>query len=143
MAEKESAGGRLVAMRKHVSLPSLPFPLLLVTVLLAAGLTGCRQEPSDRRAYQEAYPGEEPDAFAALGYDTARLVLRAVTDAGSDDPEAVRRSLSAISDFEGVTGSLAYPAGGQIPHKSVSVLEVSAGTTRLVRQLVPAEVPAP
>jgi len=96
-----------------------------------------------RDAYAAAYGGDEPDAFAALGYDTARLLLHAIAAAGSDEPAAVRQALAAVQDFEGVTGTLGYPDGSQIPRKAVSVLEVAGGTTRLARQLVPAVVPEP
>ncbi|MCO6487445.1 MAG: ABC transporter substrate-binding protein [Phaeodactylibacter sp.] len=34
-----------------------------------------------RLAYMEAYAGEEPNAFAALGYDAAQLLIRAAQDA--------------------------------------------------------------
>ncbi|MCB1056402.1 MAG: ABC transporter substrate-binding protein [Acidobacteria bacterium] len=95
------------------------------------------------RAYEGANDGQLPDAFAALGYDTVNLLLRAIGDAGSDDPAAVLGALARISDFVGVTGSLSFPAGERIPRKSVSILEVDDGSTHLVRQLVPKAVPAP
>ena len=36
-----------------------------------------------RRAYTRAYTDAVPDAFAALGYDAARLVITAIRHAGS------------------------------------------------------------
>ncbi|NJL29628.1 MAG: hypothetical protein HC897_17935 [Thermoanaerobaculia bacterium] len=71
------------------------------------------------------------------------LLLRAIADAGSDDPEAVRQALGAITDFEGVTGKLGYAPGEQIPRKAVSLLEITEGQPRFVEQIVPAEIPAP
>jgi len=96
-----------------------------------------------RKAYAEAFPGSDPDAFAALGYDAARLLIAAVTAAGSPDPEKVRKALAGIHRFEGVTGTIGYPPGGRIPTKSVSILEIDNGRRKLVRTLSPTRVPPP
>lgn len=96
-----------------------------------------------REAYAEAYPDSPPDAFAALGYDAARLLMEAISQAGSDDPEAVRSALAGITQFHGVTGQLGFPPGSQIPVKSVAILGADSGTVRLAAQLMPQQVPAP
>lgn len=100
-----------------------------------------------RSAYSAANAGTEtsaqPDAFAALGYDTARLLLQAIEDAGSDDLTAVRQALASVSDFEGVTGRLSYPDGERIPHKSVTLVEIREGQVASTRQILPQRVPAP
>jgi branched-chain amino acid transport system substrate-binding protein len=96
-----------------------------------------------RDAYEQAHPGSTPDAFTALGYDAARLLLDAVDRAGSDDPDAVRAAFAATQGFDGVTGSISYVAGSRIPAKSVTILQIDAGTRVFVDQLVPAVVPAP
>jgi branched-chain amino acid transport system substrate-binding protein len=94
-------------------------------------------------AYQTANGGEPPDAFAALGYDTVRLLLQAIREAGADDPEAVRQALAATSGFEGITGTLSYPEGQRVPKKSVTILEVSEGVQHFVEQRLPEVVPPP
>ena len=96
-----------------------------------------------RKAYVRAYPGSTPTAFAALGYDAARLITAAVAEAGSTDPDDVRRALSGIRGFQGVTGTISYTAGSRIPSKSVTILEIQQGRRRLVRNLLPAKVPSP
>jgi branched-chain amino acid transport system substrate-binding protein len=101
------------------------------------------QAAAFRKAYVRAYPGSTPTAFAALGYDAARLIMAAVADAGSSDPDDVRHALSGIRRFQGVTGTISYPAGGRIPSKSVSILHIERGQRRLVRNLLPARVPSP
>jgi branched-chain amino acid transport system substrate-binding protein len=98
---------------------------------------------SFRKAYLAAYPDSAPDAFAALGYDTARLVLAAVDAAKSADPEAVRAALGGITGFKGVTGTISYAGGSAIPRKSVTIVEVEGGRRRFVRQIMPAIVPPP
>ena len=96
-----------------------------------------------RDAYEKAYPGSTPDAFAALGYDTARLLVSAIDRAGSEDANAVRTALAATQDFAGVTGTISYASGSHIPLKSVTILEIADGTRHFVEQFVPAEVPSP
>ena len=73
-----------------------------------------------RLGYAEAY-GIAPDAFAALGYDSARLLAEAID----------------------MAGSMHYPPGSRIPVKTVTVLRIHQGTLELFRQLIPAVVPPP
>jgi branched-chain amino acid transport system substrate-binding protein len=96
-----------------------------------------------RAAYAAAYNSAEPDAFAALGFDTARLIMEAIRAAGTTTPGAVRQALAETRAFRGVTGTIGYPAGSAIPLKSVTILRVVPGGTELFRQLQPAGVPVP
>ena len=93
-------------------------------------------------SYTRAYPDAIPDAFAALGYDAARLLITAIRHAGSTDPAAVLSALAAIRGFDGVTGELSYPADSRIPVKAVTILKVEGGGYRLVQQLIPHKTPA-
>jgi branched-chain amino acid transport system substrate-binding protein len=95
-----------------------------------------------RLAYASAY-GVQPDAFAALGYDATRLLATAIETAGTTDPDSVRLALAAIRQFDGVTGSMSYPATSRIPVKTVTLLRIRQGKTELFRQLVPTQVPHP
>ncbi len=94
-----------------------------------------------REAYNQAYPGSTADAFSALGYDAARLLMAAIARAESTDPDAVRKGLAGIREFEGVTGTMSYTSGSRIPTKSASILQIERGTRKFVRQLLPARVP--
>ncbi|TWU29883.1 ABC transporter substrate-binding protein [Bythopirellula polymerisocia] len=94
-----------------------------------------------RRQYVEAYPDSVPDAFAALGYDAARLLMESIERAKSADPEEVRRALADIRQFDGVTGTMSYPKGSRIPSKSVSLIGVSGGKLHLVAEILPKRVP--
>jgi branched-chain amino acid transport system substrate-binding protein len=98
---------------------------------------------SFRDAYASAYEGREPDAFAALGYDAARLLIAAIEFAGNAEPASVRAALSDMPPFRGVTGTIDYTNGERIPSKSVTILRVTPGGTALFRQLVPERVPMP
>ena len=90
-----------------------------------------------RKSFEQAYDGASPDAFAALGYDAAWLLMTAATIAGSVDPDAVHRALAEIRRFEGVTGVLSYAEGEAVPTKSVTIVGVREGKLRLVRQFTP------
>ena len=96
-----------------------------------------------RKVYTSAYPGSAPDAFAALGYDTVRLLAAAIARAQSADPAAVLEALAGIKRFEGVTGVIGYAAGSRIPRKSVSILRVQRGRLSLAQQMMPTKVPPP
>lgn len=96
-----------------------------------------------RKAYSETYQGNIPDAFAALGYDTVRLLIMAISEAGSPDPAKVLDALAGIREFEGVTGTMGYTPDNRIPRKSVTILQIEGGKRKLVRQLLPERVPPP
>ena len=76
-------------------------------------------------AYEEKF-GSEPDAFAALGYDAAKLLIDAVERAGSTDPEAVKDAIAATTEFAGVTGTFAIDENHN-PVKSATILEYVDG----------------
>jgi len=95
-----------------------------------------------RNAYFEAW-GTYPDSFAALAYDAVRLILTAIKNAGTTDPDHVRLALSGIENFKGITGTISYGTGNRIPLKSVSLIGVNGGKLSLVEQVMPEKVPAP
>ncbi len=94
-------------------------------------------------AFARAYPDAEPDAFTALGYDAARLLMAAIARAGSTDPTAVRDALAATRDFAGVTGTISFTPGSQIPGKSVTIMAVKGGRESFETSVIPKHVPAP
>jgi branched-chain amino acid transport system substrate-binding protein len=96
-----------------------------------------------RAAYAKVYAGKEPDAFTALGYDTARLLLAAIASAGRASPQAVRKALAATTNFAGVTGVISYRRGSRIPAKSVSVISVMRGRQAFAASVLPEKIPAP
>ena len=96
-----------------------------------------------RAAFAKVYPGKEPDAFTALGYDAAKLLMAAIASAGSSKPQAVRKALAATTDFAGVTGTISYRGGSRIPAKSVSIMSVTKGRQSFVASVLPEKIPAP
>ncbi|MEH7490913.1 ABC transporter substrate-binding protein [Neobacillus niacini] len=58
------------------------------------------------KAFQGKYDGKSPDAFAALGYDTAYFLTDAIKRAGSGDPEKIRKALEETDGLAVVSGNL-------------------------------------
>ena len=96
--------------------------------------------PGDRNAefiaaYARAYPGQRPDHRGAGAYDIIYLLARVIGDAGTGR-QAIRdrlaRTGSELAAFDGVTGSIAFDARGDVPAKSVVIGVVRGG--RLVTE---------
>jgi branched-chain amino acid transport system substrate-binding protein len=56
--------------------------------------------------YAAGHAGRAPDAFAALGYDTLRVLAHALERAKSTEPGAIRGAITRTSSFPGVTGEI-------------------------------------
>ena len=81
-------------------------------------------------AYGRAYPGERPDHRGAGAYDIVQLLATVFTEAGTDR-RAIRDRVARIGmdapAFEGVTGTIAFDARGDVPAKSVVIGAVRSG----------------
>jgi branched-chain amino acid transport system substrate-binding protein len=96
-----------------------------------------------RTAFAKAFSGTTPDAFTALGYDAARLLIDAIGRAGGTSPDAVRRALAETKEFTGVTGTISFSNGSRIPSKSVTIMKVDGGEQIFAAEIRPKKVPAP
>jgi branched-chain amino acid transport system substrate-binding protein len=79
---------------------------------------------------------KEPDAMAALGYDAARVLLDAITRAGSVDRQKIRDAIAATKDFEGVTGSITINEQRNAT-KPAKVLTIKDGRFRFFEAISP------
>jgi len=77
------------------------------------------------KAYQAKY-NKVPDSFAALGYDSAKLLAQAIKDAGAADPVKIKDALAKIKDFQGITGKMSINAQHN-PIKKIVVIEYKDG----------------
>ena len=71
------------------------------------------------------------------------LILAAIDKAQSSDPENVRAALATISQFNGVTGSISYKNGSQIPTKPVALIEINGGKLVSHGEVLPIDTPKP
>jgi branched-chain amino acid transport system substrate-binding protein len=57
------------------------------------------------KKFRVRFDGETPDAMAALGYDSVKVLVDAMKRAGSTDEPKLRDAIAATKDFIGVTGN--------------------------------------
>ena len=76
-------------------------------------------------AYKKEY-GQEPSALAALGYDSAMMLVDAIKRAGGADPVKIAEALSKTKDLQVSTGILTLDASHN-PVKSAVVIEMKDG----------------
>lgn len=88
--------------------------------------------------YKQAF-GQEPTAFAGLGYDTVNVLALAINNTPSSGD--LRNGLSAIDGYDGLTGTISYKPQERIPVKSVTLMEINNGTVSFVGERVPVQVP--
>ncbi|MFH1784384.1 MAG: ABC transporter substrate-binding protein [bacterium] len=68
---------------------------------------------------------EDPDGFAAQGYDALRVIVQAMF-VGGKTREGIREGLLKIENFPGVTGRMSFKANGDVT-KEVVILGVYNG----------------
>lgn len=91
-------------------------------------------------SYRSRY-GVDPDAFAALGYDTVNLLLQ-LRALGGNDAVNLRNSFLSLGRFRGVTGDFVYQGTSGVPIKPVTVVRVEGSGRIPVSSFVPTGVPA-
>jgi branched-chain amino acid transport system substrate-binding protein len=81
-------------------------------------------------AYGRAYAGQRPDHRGAGTYDIVQLLAQAIADEGTDR-KAIRDRLARVGNalpaYEGVTGTIAFDARGDVPAKTVVIGAVRGG----------------
>ncbi|MBP2642361.1 MAG: hypothetical protein H6Q67_248 [Firmicutes bacterium] len=109
----------------------------LLEIAGAAPLNNCffsnHYSPEDKdpktvqfiEAYKKEY-NQNPEAFAALGYDAVMMLADAIKRANSDDPEKIKEALAAIQNLAGASGNITLNAQHD-PIKSAVVLELKDG----------------
>jgi branched-chain amino acid transport system substrate-binding protein len=78
----------------------------------------------------------EPDAMAALGYDSALLLADAIKRAGTTDGPKLREALAATKDFPGITGSITIDKDRNASKPAV-ILEVKGGKFEYLETINP------
>lgn len=78
------------------------------------------------RRYEERF-GAKPDSLAALGYDSAKVLVDAIKRAGSTDGPALRDAIAATKNFPGVTGNITLGPDRNPIGKKLVVLEIKDG----------------
>ncbi len=86
-------------------------------------------------AYKAKY-NKQPDAMAALGYDSAYVLAEAITRAGATDATALRDAIAATQDFVGVTGKFSLDAARNAV-KSAAIIQIKDGQFTFLESIAP------
>ena len=87
------------------------------------------------KKFQAKYQ-ELPDAMAALGYDSAMVLMNAMKQAGTTDGAKLRDALAATKDFPGVTGKITLDQKRDATKPAV-ILTVKDGKFKYVETVTP------
>ena len=87
-------------------------------------------------AYKKRYNGKSPDAMAALGYDSARVLADAITRAGSTDGTKVRDALAGLKDYDAVTGKFSINENRDAV-KSAAIMQIKGGKFTFLQTVNP------
>ncbi|WP_163183129.1 ABC transporter substrate-binding protein [Neobacillus sedimentimangrovi] len=78
------------------------------------------------KAFKAKYKDKSPDAFNALGYDSAYFLADAIKRAGSSDPKKIQKALAETDGLELVTGKMKLDKDHN-PIKAAVILEYKNG----------------
>lgn len=87
-------------------------------------------------AFKAKYNGKEPDAFAALGYDSVKFLADAIKRAGSTDSTKIKDALASTKDLKVVSGILTIDEKHN-PIKSAAILEYKNGVQEFKTKVNP------
>ncbi len=79
---------------------------------------------------------ENPDAFAALSYDAARILLQAIERAPELTSKAIREELARTKDFVGVTGKISMNENRDAI-KSAVIVQVNGNQRKFITTVNP------
>jgi branched-chain amino acid transport system substrate-binding protein len=88
------------------------------------------------KAFKAKYSDKSPDAFNALGYDSAYFIADAIKRAGSADPEKIQKALAETDGLDLVTGKMKLDDKHN-PIKSAVILEYVNGEQKFKTKVNP------
>ncbi|WP_066310356.1 ABC transporter substrate-binding protein [Bacillus sp. FJAT-29814] len=87
-------------------------------------------------AFKKKYDGKSPDAFNALGYDTAYFLADAIKRAGGGDSKKIQKALAETDGLELITGQMKLDKDHN-PIKSAVILEYKNGEQKFNTKVNP------
>lgn len=109
------------------------------THYVASGATGATKEFIDKF---NARHGEIPSDVGALTWDSMQLVVQALQNCGAisgnleEDRTCIRDGMAAISDFEGITGTMTFDEQGD-PIKCAVIVQIQGGEVGFYESVCP------
>jgi len=86
--------------------------------------------------YRQRWDGETPDAFAALGYDAALLLINALERSGTTEPAALRDAIASTRGLFGATGRTDIDKNRNAS-KAATIMTVKSGKFSYVGEVAP------
>ena len=86
-------------------------------------------------AYKKEY-NNDPNVFAALGYDAGKMLVNAL-ERGGDDSKKIRDNIESIKDLKVGTGTITMDAATHNPIKGIVVIETKDGVRSLRTKIAP------
>ena len=77
----------------------------------------------------------QPEAYAAYGYEAAKVVLDAIKRAGKKEREAILQAIAATKDFDGALGKWSFDENGDTSNRTMSGNTVKDGKFVFVKTL--------
>ncbi len=88
------------------------------------------------KKFRTKWAGLNPDAFAALGYDAAFVLVDAIKRAGTTDGPKLRDALAATKNFAGVTGVTNIDANRDAS-KPAAIIAIKGGKLEFLKTVAP------
>jgi ABC-type branched-subunit amino acid transport system substrate-binding protein len=82
------------------------------------------------KAYKRRY-NTEPDRIAALGYDAASLIMKAINTTGGDNPDRIRDELLKTDQYHGLSGIVSFEKGRRANNESAVYKITESGFVRV------------
>lgn len=86
------------------------------------------------RKYREKF-NIEPEAYAAYGYECARVAIEAIRRAGKKDRAAILEAVAGTQNFEGVLGTWSFDTNGDTSNSTMAGFNVTDGKFQFVETL--------
>ncbi len=88
------------------------------------------------KKYGARWNNEVPDAMAALGYDSAMVLIEAIKRAGTTDEPKLRDAIAATKNFEGITGNTTLDQNRNATKPAV-IMTIKDGKFKYVETIKP------
>jgi len=86
--------------------------------------------------YKARWGGETPDAFAALGYDSAGVLVDAIRRAGTTEGPRLRDALAQTRGYRGATGDTTIDANRDAS-KAATIIAIRGGKLNFLETVAP------
>ena len=85
------------------------------------------------KKYQEAYK-VIPDVYSSWAYDAVHVAAKAIADAKSTEPDAIRKAILAINGFKGVEGTYKFDQNGDAL-RGYNVVKIDGGKANFIKHI--------